>query len=160
MNHPRFIVFLDPRPSNLSFRETWYPPKYQQDLVQQLVHAGFQPMTNSERQPTAAEMSTYQGLMLLTDGSLKFCHQYEPSDKVLCIQWYNEPLTAEELSIVYHYCAPFYNIGVARSYVTAEEQALLDRGCMTPPAPMTLRSAPTFLGNRVVIGQQDVNVIE
>lgn len=160
MNHPRFIVFLDPRPSNLPFTEKYFPPEYQQQLVTELVNAGFQPMTNSERQPTFDEMQCYQGLLLLCDGTLKFTHQFEKGDKVLCIQWYNEPLSAEELSVIYHYCAPFYGVGVARSYITAEEQTLLDRGCMTPVAPMQMKSAPTFLGNRVVIGAEEINVLE
>jgi hypothetical protein len=111
------------------------------------------------KQPLAEEVRLMHGIVLLDEGRLLRCDQYE-SGKILCIQWYQDPVSSTDLNTILNYCAPFYGIGASRSYVTLEEQRLIDDGFMTPVKPQTLLRAPTFLGNHIRVTNDEVSVIE
>lgn len=159
MNYPRFFVYTDPRPIDFPLRETYHPPEHQESLIRQLLEAGFTPLVNGIKQPELSEVHALCGFALLESGSLVNCREYERG-KILCIQWYNDPVTDEELEIIRNYCAPFYGIGKSRSYVTAQEQALIDRGCMHPTPSFPLLHEPTFLGNRVILTGDQLSIME
>lgn len=147
MPSPRFNVFVDPRPLDYPILKVFHPPAHQERLVQHLIQNGFEPLVNAVRQPNVKEVQTMFGIILLDNGEMMRCDEYDGSDKVLCIQWYPEPVSIEDLNTILSYCAPFYGVGNHRSYVTMHEQQLIDAGFMTPVCPTPLLHAPTFLGN-------------
>ena len=150
-NYPRFMVFIDPRPLDFPLRETWYPPKHQDDFIGHLVRHGFHPMVNGLKQPSVDEVRALCGFALLDDmETLVRCDQYNQG-KILCIQWYNEPLDDDDLEVVLNYCAPFYGIGTSRSYVTEDELRLIQQNLMTPPPALPILSASSSFGDRISI---------
>lgn len=159
MPEPRFFVFTDPRPLDFPILETYHPPAHQEALIRQLLQSGFHPLVDSLKQPIPEEVRQMPGLCLLDEGKLIRCDQYT-SGKILCIQWYHEPVSIEDLNTILGYCAPFYGIGHNRSYITAEEQRLIDAGFMTPTRPQTVLRAPTFLGNHIRVTNDEVSVLE
>lgn len=147
LNTPRFNVFVDPRPVDYPILKLYHPPAHQEQLIQHLIQNGFSPLVNAVRQPESNEVREMFGILLLDNGEMMRCDEYDESEKILCIQWYNEAVSIEDLNVILSYCAPFYGIGEHKSYVTMHEQELIDAGFMTPVPPTRLLRAPTFLGN-------------
>lgn len=150
LNHPRFIVFTDPRPLDYDLLSTWHPPAHQEQLVRHLIESGFAPLVNSVKQLEMNEIKQMTAILLLDNMTMLRADQYS-GQKVLCIQWYNCPLEKQELDTIMEYCAPFYGVGVAKSYITKAEQLLIDRGCMTPTQPRAIIQGSSFLGNHIKI---------
>ncbi len=159
MNEPRFFVFTDPRPLDFPLLETWHPPAHQEGLVRQLLQNGFHPLVNGLSQPTPESVQIMYGIVVLEEGYIMRCDQYK-SGKILCIQWYNEPVSKTDLDLIKDYCGPFYGIGNAKSYITADEHRLIEQGYMMTPTPLQQIRGPTFLGNHVRVTPDEVTVLE
>ena len=159
MCSPRFFVYTDPRPLDFPLLDTYHPPAHQEELIRKLIQNGFHPLVDSLKQPLPEHVREMSGLVLLDQGQMLRCDQYTQG-KILCIQWYHEPVSSSDLDIILQYCASFYGLGVARSYVTADEQRLIDTGYMTPTLPQPVLRAPTFLGNHVRVTPDEMSVLE
>ena len=156
-NYPRFQVFIDPRPLDFPIRENWHPPKHQDDFISHLVRHGFHPMVNAIKQPSVEEVQAMCGFVVLDDlATLIRCDQYRQG-KILCIQWYNDLVSSDDLEIILNYCAPFYGIGGSRSYVTADEARLIEQNLMTPPPALPIIAASSFLGDRIIVPPESVD---
>jgi hypothetical protein len=111
------------------------------------------------KQPELAHVREMHGLVLLENQEFVFCKEYT-GGKILCIQWYHLPISEEDLKTIKGYCAPFYGLGVARSYITKEEQRLLELGYMTPAQSRPILHQSKFLGNHIRVSGNDVAVLE
>ena len=156
-NYPRFIVYVDPRPLDCMDKH-YTPPQHQCDFIRHLHDAGFFPTINSVGQPRPEDITNTSGLLLLYDEGRLIRTDEWRGEKVLCLQWYNTPLTKDELITVRNYCAPFYGLGQHKSFVSVKEKALLDQKCMVPPPVCELKGASPFLGNFVRLEKERVEI--
>lgn len=159
MNHPRFIVFVDPRP--LECMDRFYkPPQEQCDFIKHLLDHDFQPQINSTHQLSVKEIREMCGLVYLAESkSLLRTDQYE-GGKVLCLQWYNERISTYDLETVRQFCMPFYGLGKHKSYFSRREQELLDEGCLLPTEVRTPIVASAFLGNNILLEHGQAQIQE
>jgi len=159
MPEPRFLVYTDPRPIDFPLLETYSPPAHQEELIRHLLQQGFHPLVNGLKQPEPTEVRSMWGIVLLDHGELVRADQYQKGT-ILCIQWYCEPIGKADLDTILRYCAPFYGIGQHRSFISQEEERLIQKGCMTPIPETPCLRQPTFIGNRVQIVNDHVKVLE
>jgi hypothetical protein len=134
------------------------PPQYQCDFINHLDSAGFFPTVNSLEQPRSSQLLSTSGLFFLYEDQRLVRIDEWKGEKVLCLQWYNDPLTKDQLDTIKGYCAPFYGLGQHKSFVSQKEKELLDRKCMLPPPVNELKAASPFLGNFVRLENDRVEI--
>lgn len=150
MNSPRFNVYLDPRP--LTTRDQCYtPPQYQHDFVMLLTHSGYFPCVNSVSQPRLSDVQGTNGFVYLYETQeLVRCNAYTLG-KILCMQWYVEPLTDLEMDTIIDYMKPFYSLEGGFTEPSETYHTLLDSGCFERGEAQKSFTENEFIGSHVFL---------
>jgi hypothetical protein len=149
-NPPRFNVYLDPRPL-LSSEQFYKPPQHQDDFVMHLVKYGYQPTINSLGQPKKHEVQGMNGLVYLhEDQKLIRCNEYVDG-QILCIQWYAETLSDEDLDHIAAYMKPFYCMDGGLECPPDTYTALLEAGCFATTKVQKAGLQSEFIGSELVL---------
>lgn len=146
-NTPRFNVYVTPPPLTLTCQKLYTPPPHEDAFVAHLQRYGYLPSVNAVQQPHADDVVRLCGLVYLHERQeLIPCALYKEG-AILCIQWYNEPLTLHQLECIAAYMKPFYCLDGGLDCTPEEFEALNALGCFATVEPQKSTLAPEFIGS-------------